>query len=81
MPIKRKDLAELIQKAQPPQTRSKRIDVRLTEAEEQLFKAAAEKSDLSVSEWLRSLGRAAAKAEFIEILERRRRNAPLRNEE
>jgi len=60
-----KDFTELLQRLQPPQQRSRRIELRVTEAEEQLFRAAAAARGATISEWLRTLGRTAAKSDLM----------------
>lgn len=73
MPLHRKDLLELIARAQPSQAHSQRIEVRVTAVEEQLFKLAAKEAHTTVSEWLRAAGRAAAQVQLIKRRSPKRR--------
>lgn len=59
MPV-RKGFTEILQRAQPRLPRSGRLEVRVTAAEAALFKAAAGLRHLTVSEWLRTVGREGA---------------------
>ncbi len=56
----RKDFIEALQRAQSQVPKTRRIEIRVTEEEEKLFRAAASARHLTVSEWLRACGRAGA---------------------
>jgi hypothetical protein len=55
-----KDFIEALQRAQPQLPKTRRIEIRVTEEEEELFRAAASTRNLTLSEWLRACGRAGA---------------------
>jgi uncharacterized protein (DUF1778 family) len=61
----RKDFLDVLRRAQPPLPRVGRIEVRVTEAEEELFKTAAGVRGLTVSEWLRACGRDGARRDLL----------------
>jgi uncharacterized protein (DUF1778 family) len=56
----RKDFIDALQRAQSQVPKTRRLEIRLTEEEDELFRAAASARRLTVSEWLRACGRAGA---------------------
>ena len=59
------DVLDMLMRAEPNPTRSRRIDVRVTEPEQKIFRHAATFAKLTLSEWMRAAALAQAKYDLV----------------